>query len=293
MPLNTNTAAELTAEQVQTILTQPLEQRSVFLAAGPRIFDSNGSPVRIPKAPGDGSAALSWTGEGEQIAEKNPEFDELTLLPSSLKSVKTITRYSNELARQSVVALESALRDRLVSDVAGKIDTQFLSASDGDPGATGSQTEPRGIFDYAGQTVGSVGALTLDALMDAQSMALGANVDPSGMTLFIRPADYMTIRGIKDTTGRFLVQPDVTSGGTVLPLLGARVAVSSRIPEGYAALVDMTQVAVARDLAPSVKVLSERYADTDEQAIRVVARYDAGAINAAAVVALSGITPPA
>lgn len=292
MAIDTTSASELTAEQVQTVLTTPLEQRSVFLAAGPRIFDTDGSPVRVPMAPGDGSAALGWTGENELITEKNPEFTELSLMPSTLKSVKVITRYSNELARQSVVSLEAALRDRLVADVAGKIDRQFLSASDGDPGETGKQTEPRGIFDYAGQTISTVGAITLDALMEAQALALGADVDVSAMTLFIRPGDYMALRGLKDLDGRFLVQPDVQQGGTIVPVLGARVAVSSRIPTGSAALVDMSQVAVARDLAPSVKILTERYADYDQQAIRVVTRYDAGAINPDAVVALTGITAP-
>lgn len=38
-----STASELTQEQVQRILIQPLTDKSVFLAAGPRIFDTNGS----------------------------------------------------------------------------------------------------------------------------------------------------------------------------------------------------------------------------------------------------------
>lgn len=291
MAVSTTTAPELTTEQVAAILTQPLEQRSVFLAAGPRIFDTNGSPVRVPKAPGPG-AALGWTGENELITDRDVTFDELTLLPSSVKSVKTLTRYSNELARQSVVSLDAAIRDRMVLDVAAKLDTQFLGDSDGDPGATGVQTEPKGMFSYAGQTIGTVGAISLDAIMDAQALALGANADVSSMSLFVRPEDYMSLRGIKDLDGRYLIQPDVTNGGTVLPILGARVFVSSRIPTGSAALVDMAQVAVARDLAPSVKILTERYADYDQQAIRVVARYDAGALNADAVVTLTGITQP-
>jgi len=54
--------------------------------------------------------------------------------------------------------------------------------------------------------------------------------------------------------------------------------------------VDFAQVAVARDLAPSVKILTETYGDYDQQAIRVVARYDAAPLNAQAVVALTGIT---
>ena len=53
--------------------------------------------------------------------------------------------------------------------------------------------------------------------------------------------------------------------------------------------MDFSQIAVARDLAPSVTVLRERYADWDQGALLVVARYDAAPLNAAAVVALTGI----
>ena len=54
-------------------------------------------------------------------------------------------------------------------------------------------------------------------------------------------------------------------------------------------LADMSQVAVARDLAPTVKVLTERYADYDQQALRVVARYDAKPLNAEAVVIIENL----
>lgn len=52
----------------------------------------------------------------------------------------------------------------------------------------------------------------------------------------------------------------------------------------------MSQIAVARDMAPTVKILDERYADFDQMAIRVVARYDAAPLNPTAVVVLTGIT---
>ena len=288
MAVSTTTATELTREQVSTILTRPLEQQSVFLAAGPRIVDTDGSPVRLPAAPVSTVDELEWTGENELIPEVDPEFDEVTLLPSTMKSVKVITRYSNELARQSVVALDAALRDRLVSDVAAKIDGQLLSA-EGD-----GITTPRGLFAYEGvQTVDVDGALTLDALMDGYGLALGANVDPSKLRLFLRPGDYMALRRIKDSTGRYLLQPDASTGGIVVPTLGATAHISTRIPEGRAALVDMGHIAVARDLAPSVKILTERYADYDQQAIRVVARYDAAPTEPAAVVTFGGITDAA
>ena len=72
MAVSTTTAAELTAEQVQKILVQPLEQASVFLAAGPRIFDTNGSPVRIPKM--GGPTSPDWIGENELITEKDVDL---------------------------------------------------------------------------------------------------------------------------------------------------------------------------------------------------------------------------
>lgn len=103
MASGVSNSPELTREQVQAILIQPLEQASVFLASGPRIFDTDGSPVRVPKL--TVVTDPSWHGENEQIDEKDPDFGEVTLLPQTMKSVKVITRFSNELARQSVVAL--------------------------------------------------------------------------------------------------------------------------------------------------------------------------------------------
>ena len=289
MPLSTANATELTAEQVAKVLVQPLQEQSVFLAAGPRIFDTAG-PLRLPKAGGPVTDP-GWTGENEQIPERDVDFDELTLLPSTMKSVKVLTRYSNELSRQSVVSLDQAIKDRLVTDVAAKLDEQFLSAS-GD-----GITTPRGLFAHPGiQTLPVGGALTLDHLLTAWGMALSANVNMSALKWVMQPGDFVALRRIKDSNGQYLLQPDPTADG-VFRLWGAPVIVTSRVPDttggtptGRAALVDFSQIAVARDLAPSVKILTERFADYDQQAIRVVARYDAAPLNAKAIVALTGIT---
>jgi HK97 family phage major capsid protein len=293
MAVSTTTAPELTREQVAQILTRPLEAQSVFLAAGPRIFDTSG-PLRLPKLGGP-IADPGWTAENGLIPERDVDFDEVTLLPSTMDSVKVITRYSNELARQSVVALDAALRDRLVRDVAAKLDTQFLSAA-GD-----GIDIPRGLFAYAGvQTVAVDGALSLDHLLTAWGLALAANVDMSRLRWLLPPGTFTALRKLKDGQQRYQLQPDPTQDG-VFRLFGAPVTVTARIPvvvDGggvgidttSAALVDFSQIAVARDLAPSVKILAERYAEYDQQAIRVVARYDAAPLNAQAIVKLTGIT---
>lgn len=284
MALSTDTTPQLTAEQVAAILTKPLEAASTFLAAGPHIINTAG-PLRVPSAPSPLADldALEWTGQNELIPEHEPEFDELTLLPSTMKSIKVITRYSNELARQSVVALDAALRSRLVTDVAAKVDAQLYS--DGGDGIT----TPRGMFAWDGtQDVAVGGALTLDAILDAQALALGANVDQSRLRLFLRPSDYMTLRAAKDADDRYMLQPDAARGATAT-VLGLPVVISPRIPEGRAALADVSQVVVARDVMPSVTVLTERYADYDQQGIRVVTRYDAAPTQPEAVVTFSGV----
>lgn len=289
MALNSTTnATELVAEQVAQILIRPLESVSQFLAAGPRIIDTAG-PLRIPKL--GGATAPAWHGQNEQITEVDPDFDEVNLLPSTMKSIKTLTRYSNELARQSVIALDSALKERLVKDVADTMDAQLFSAT-GD-----GTTKPKGLFAYSGtQTVAVGGALTLDHLLDAQGKAMAANVNMDRTKWVLRSREFIALRKVKDTTGRYLIEPDVHIAGQYR-LFGVPVLVTNRVPDttgspatGRAALVDFSQIVVARDLAPSVKILSETFGDFDQQAIRVVMRLDAAPVNPEAIVTLTGIT---
>ncbi|UUO03635.1 phage major capsid protein [Mycolicibacterium novocastrense] len=288
MAVSTTIATELTREQVANLLVKPLEEASKFLAAGPRVFDTS-ETLRIPKL--GGPTEVNWVGENEQIPEADPDFDEVTLLPTTMKSVKTLTRFSNELARQSVVALDAALKDRLVTDVAAKLDAQFFSAS-GD-----GITTPQGMFAWAGtQTLAVAGDITLDHLHDAEALALAANVDPAGLRWVMQSRELVKLRKIKDLQDRYIVQPDVTAAGGYT-LFGHPVIVSNRVsdttatpPTARAALVDFSQIAVARDLAPTVKILDQTFGDYDQMAIRVVARYDAKPLNAEAVIKLTGIT---
>lgn len=287
MAVSTANASELTAEQVQSILVTPLEEKSIFLASGPRIFDTNGSAVRVPKL--GGATSPAWHGENEQITEQNVAFDEVLLLPDTMKSVKVITRFSNELARQSVVALDSALQDRLVADVAATLDVAFFgSAGDG-------LTTPQGMLGWAGtQSIDAAGAAaTLDILLDAWGAALAANVDVTKLQWFMRPGAFTGLRKVKDSNGQYLLQPDPTADG-VFRLWGSKVNITTRLnldaeSQQSIVLADMSQVAVARDLAPSVKLLTETYADFDQQALRVVARYDAKPLNAEAVVKIVNV----
>ena len=289
MAVSTVNAAQLTEQQVQHILVQPLTAASVFLAAGPRIFDVTAAGVvRVPKLVS--MVAPAWHGENELITEVDPTFGEVTLL-NGTKSLKSITRFSNDLARSSVVALDSALRDRMVLDVAAKIDEAFINGS-------GTGGIPLGLLNYTGvQQITATGVLTLGKLLDAVALAYSANVDTARLRWMMPSRTFIALRKIKDTAGQYLLQPDVTANAP-FRLLGIPVTVTSRIPtnggagtnEGSVVLADFSQIAVARDLAPSVKPLDQTYADFDQQAIRVVARYDAAPLNPSAVIVLRGVT---
>lgn len=287
MAASTTTASELTAEQVLNLLVKPLEDASQFLAAGPRIFDTTG-PLRIPKLGGPDEP--SWHGENELIDEVDQEFDEITLLPSTMKSVKSLTRYSNELARQSVIALDAALRERLVRGVADKIDAALIAGDGGSPAGT----EPVGLLNYAGtQEVEVDGILVFDDLKDGEGLALAADVNMDALRWWLRPETYTALSKLVDGDDRYLIQPDPTKAGAKT-LLGYPLTVTKRIPDAdgatSAVLADFSQIAVARDQAPTVKILDQTYGNYDQMAIRVTARYDAAPMNAEAVVLLTGVT---
>lgn len=282
--------SELVPTQVATVLIQPLEKASRFLASGPRIIDTAG-PLRVPMmaAPTDQSA--NWVGQNELIPESSPDFGELSLLPSTMKAIKTLTRFSNELSRQTVIALDAAIKDRLVADVAYAMDGQLFS-----PYGDGI-TKPQGMLAWAGtQSTPAAGALDLDDLLAAEALALAENVNPSGLRWFMRAQEFAKLRALKDTTNRYQLTPDPTEAAT-FRLLGYPVVITPALPlttgtpnTANAVLADMSQVVVARDVAPSVKILTETFGQYDQQAIRVVYRLDAKPANPKAIVRIPGIT---
>lgn len=274
MAENTTANPELLQEQVSNILIQPLEAESIILNSGARIFDTS-SPLRIPKLVSSSDPA--WTAEGAQITEHDVDFDEVTLMPTDRKSVKTIIRFTNELLRQSVIGLDSVLKTRLVGDVTRKIDTAFLTGN----GAAQSVT---GIINQAGVQTGVLDASDPDSLLDALALASAAEVTPNRW--FISGADFFTLRKLKDGNNKYLIESDMTADAKYT-LFGVPVTVTNKLDAGKAVLADMAQVAIARDTNPTVTMLSERYAEFDEQAIRVTARFDLGLLNPDAVVVLT------
>lgn len=267
---------ELLQDQVASLLVQPLEAASVVLSSGPRIFDTSGV-LRIPKLVS--GATVGFVGEGGLIPDDaDVDFDELTLMPTDRKSIKTILKYTNELVRQSVVGIDAVLRARLVKDVSDALDTALLTGN----GASNSIT---GLINQDGVTQGGFIPEDPDYLLDAIGLLNAQEVMPNRW--FINGSDFIRIRKVKesDTSNKYVLESDMTAGATYR-LFGIPVTVTNKIPEGTAVLADMSNVAVARDIAPSVTVLTERYAEYDQVGLRVVTRFDLGLLHPEAVAVL-------
>jgi HK97 family phage major capsid protein len=278
MTETTSANPELLADQVSQLLVQPLEAASVVLSSGPRIFDTSGV-LRIPKLVS--GATVGFIGEGELIPDTaDVDFDELVLMPTERKSIKTILKYTNELVRQSVIGLDAVLKTRLVKDVSDKLDIALLTGD----GASDSIT---GLIEQDGVQTDTWDPADPDSLLDAIGLAVAAEVIPNRW--FVNGADFTALRKVKEASGsaKYVLESDLTRDATYR-LFGIPVTVTNKLDEGTAVLADMSNVAIARDLAPSVTVLNERYAEYDLIGLRVTTRYDLGLLHPEAVIVLTG-----
>ena len=265
----------LIKDQVSSLLVQPLESASVVLSSGVRIFDSS-EPLKIPRLASSGT--VDYVGEGELIPDDyDVEFGEVSLMPTSRKSIKSITRYTSELLRSATIGFDSVLKSRLVSDVSTKLDNELLAGTGASDGITG-------IINQAGVQEGVLDTSDPDAFLDALALTSASEVTPNRW--LINGADFITIRKVKDNGGKYLLESDLTRDATYR-LFGVPVTVTNKIPQGTAILADMSQIAVVRDVNPSVTVLTERYAEYDQIGLRVVCRYDLGLLHPEGVVVLT------
>lgn len=106
-----------------------------------------------------------------------------------------------------------------------------------------------GIINQVGVQTGDLDVADADSLLDAIALASAAEVTPTRW--FISGADFIALRKLKDAQERYLLESDVTKDVTYR-LFGIPVTVTNKLATGKAVLADTAQIAVARDLAPSV-----------------------------------------
>lgn len=300
MALNTPDIANLIQTTIQRLLVTPLEQTSTFLSSGVRIFDT-AAPITIPKL--TGSFSPGFVGESELIPEgSGVGFDAVGLLPSTMKSIKTLIRLSAESLRESTLSLDAVLQDRLVRDVSARLDAQAWSST-GD-----GTTVPRGVLAPANVVgfaeIDLAGApVTLDSLHDAYGTALADDVPLAGLKWVMSPGMLTSLRKIKQGTGsrQYVVSDGVAGTPAGLTLLGLPVTVTKRLapsgttqaPKEHLLLWSPSSWAVARDLSPTAFVDRSRYLEFDQVALRIVSRFDWAPLQPEANVLIQNASPAA
>lgn len=271
MAINSTDARALIQETIVPMLVEPLQAASVVLEAGPTIIDSS-APVRVPTLEDVGDPG--WVGENELISDTDTvNFGEIELLPTERKSIKTITRVSNELIRAATQNVSTILETRLVNDVRKKLDDGLLLG-------TGADNTITGIFNQPGTTKLAYNPVDPDSYLDALAAASAAEATPT--TFFVNGSDFYRLRKIKDNNGRYIMTGGPAEG-VPYALHGTNVVVSNKVPAGKAALLNIKDVVVVRDVDPRVTLLNERYAEYDQVGIRVVTRYDLGLLRPSTV----------
>lgn len=271
MAINSTDARALIQETIVPMLVEPLQAASVVLEAGPTIIDSS-APVRVPTLEDVGDPG--WVGENELISDTDTvNFGEIELLPTERKSIKTITRVSNELIRAATQNVSTILETRLVNDVRKKLDDGLLLG-------TGADNTITGIFNQPGTTKLAYDPVDPDSYLDALAAASADEATPT--TFYVNGADFYRLRKIKDNNGRYIMTGGPAEG-VPYALHGTNVVVSNKVPAGKAALLNIKDVVVVRDVDPRVTLLTERYAEYDQVGIRVVTRYDLGLLRPSTV----------
>lgn len=277
MAVDSNTANTLIVEQVSSMLVEPLTAASVVLASNPTVFQSS-EPLRVPTLTGDTDP--SWVGENELIPEADDlTFGEIELMPTNRKSIKTITRVSNELVRMAKIGVSEVLQRRLVADVRDKLDTALLVGDGADNSVTG-------IINQAGVTTAPWEVEDPDSILDGLATLAASEVSPT--RILMNGSDFFDLRKLKDADGRGLLQSDLTAEATYR-IHGVPVTVTNKLPAGTLVAANWADIAVVRDQDTSVRLDSSRYLEYDQTAIRVTARYDLGILRPAGVLVMETV----
>ncbi|MDO5372745.1 MAG: phage major capsid protein [Corynebacterium glutamicum] len=278
---NTSSAKQLIEDQVKGILVEPLEAASVVLNAGPTVFNSS-EPLRLKTLEEGFEPGI--VGEGELIPDGGEaSFGEIKLMPTERKSIKTIIKVSSELIRQSTVTgVTATLQARLVKDVAGKLDNELLAGT----GLDEADAPNNGILGLLNQSDLESAPMDLtdtDWALDALAQLAAKEITPTRFIL--NGTDFFTLRKIKDTDGRYIVNGGPAEGAPYR-LFEIPVTITNKLPQGKGILANMKDVAVVRDIDPQVTILTERYAEYDQIGIRVSTRYDLGLLRTDSVLLL-------
>lgn len=246
----TTTTAGWAAELVNTAMSDFLETlrpESVYPAlaeagGGRLTFGPNSGAIKIPARSATPSIGGSFIGEGAAIPVRRLALTSVTLSP---KKMGVITTFTREMAKYSIVALESMLRQEIVFDTAITLDSVLLGTG------AGSADVPAGLLNGVSALTATAGggyAAILGDLKKLRAPFDTANAG-AGLMLLMNPAQA---EALNLTPGA-----DGTLGWADSIINRYRVAVSTAIPAGRIIMVRAADFASATGDVPEFELSND------------------------------------
>lgn len=246
----TTTAAGWAAELVNTAMSdfiETLRPQSVYPslaeAGGGRLtFGPNSGAIKIPARSSTPSIGGSFIGEGAAIPVRRLALTSVTLSP---KKMGVITTFTREMAKYSIVALESMLRQEIVFDTAITLDSVLLGTG------AGSADVPAGLLNGVTATTATAGGGAAAILGDIK--ALRAPFDAAnagdGLMLLMNPAEAESLNLTPGADG--------TLGWAAGIISRYRLAISTAIPAGRVIMVRAADFASATGDVPEFELSND------------------------------------
>lgn len=258
-----------------------LRAASVVFRAGAQTVPLGSDQNFVAKVASD--PAPAWRNENAAVAESEPTFARVALVPRSLM---VLVKCSRELLEDSL-NIETALPQIIASAMASEVDRVAMFGS-------GTAPQPRGIVNFTGLTTNSFAGGTLTSYAPLISARTALRTANSDATAFIMaPRDEGQLAGLTATDGQPLMVPPALSNVPMLTTTAVPVNGGVGTNESSIIAGDFGRLMVGFRNELRIEVLKERFADNHQFGFIAHLRADVAAEHDAAFTVLDGITPAA
>lgn len=235
------------------------------ILSGATIYRVNGT-LKVPvwgKANTTHDIAVGYQTEFTELTADSGEFTSVDL---SGYLAGALTLIGNSVENNSVFNVTDFIINQMAEEIALFLEKELLNGTSGK--ATGALSTPTAV------TAASATAITADELIELQAQV--KQVYQANACWTMAPETFTSLKKLKDSNGRYLLQDDVT-GEFPYRLLGKPVYLSDNMPKlaaGASAVLygDYSGLSVNLREDISIQVLREKYAT--QHAIGVVAWFE-------------------
>lgn len=235
------------------------------ILSGATIYRVNGT-LKVPvwgKANTTHDIAVGYQTEFTELTADSGKFTSVDL---SGYLAGALTLIGNSVENNSVFNVTDFIINQMAEEIALFLEKELLNGTSGK--ATGALSTPTAV------TAASATAITADELIELQAQV--KQVYQANACWTMTPETFTSLKKLKDSNGRYLLQDDVT-GEFPYRLLGKPVYLSDNMPKlaaGESAVLygDYSGLSVNLREDISIQVLREKYAT--QHAIGVVAWFE-------------------